>query len=73
MLKFINTKTGENITHLNFVSMVWSMAKERYEKLTGNLWCNLNMYEQNACYCIQFEDLVNEGWMMFPSEWRFEE
>lgn len=71
MLKFVNVKTGETMEHLDFVIMAWEKTKKRYEKLTGDLWCNLNAYEQNQCYCIQFEDLVNEGWKMFPSEWKF--
>lgn len=71
MLKFVNVKTGETMEHLDFVIMAWEKTKERYEKCTGNLWCNLNAYEQNQCYCIQFEDMVNEGWKMFPREWKF--
>lgn len=71
MLKFINVKTGDNMNHISFVTMVWRMSEERYEKLTGKLWCNLTAYEQNICYCIQYEDLVKEGWMMFPEKWRF--
>ena len=73
MLKFINVKTGRSMNHVDFVGVVWKKAEERYEKLTGNLWCNLNAYEQNQCYCIQFEDMINEGWRMFPDEWRFEQ
>lgn len=62
MLKFINVKTGESMSHIDFVNMVWKMSEERYNR-TGFLWCNLNAYEQNQCYCIQFEDLVrNDGW-----------
>lgn len=72
MLKFINVKTGKSMSHLDFVEMVWRKAKERYEKLTGNLWCNIDSYEQNQCYCIQFEDLIRDGWRMFPDEWRFQ-
>jgi hypothetical protein len=71
MLKFINVKTGENLDHIDFVEMVWKMAEERYNH-TGFLWCNLNSYEQNQCYCIQFEDMVRDGWTMFPDEWRFQ-
>ena len=67
MLKFININTGESSEHIDFVKMVWEMAEERYER-TGFLWCNLNAHEQNQCYCIQFEDLMNAGWRMFPSE-----
>lgn len=70
MLKFINIKTGERMEHLDFVEMVWDKAEERYES-TGELWCNLDSYEQNQCYCVQFEDLLNNGWRMFPDEWRF--
>ena len=70
MLKFINVKTGDNLDHIDFVEMVWKMAEERYNH-TGFLWCNLNSYEQNQCYCIQFDDLINEGWRMFPEEWKF--
>ena len=72
MLKFININTGENFDHIDFVTLVWAMAENRYEKLTGNLWCNLNAHEQNQCYCIQFEELINNGWKMFPKEWIFE-
>lgn len=72
MFKFINIKTGENMDHIDFVNMVWNMSEYRYEKCVGKLWCNLNAYEQNQCYCIQFEDLINSGWRMFPSEWKFE-
>ena len=70
MLKFINIKTGECVEHLDFVEMVWRQAEERHES-TGELWCNLDSYEQNQCYCVQFEDLLNNGWRMFPDEWRF--
>ena len=70
MLKFINIKTGQTMSHIDFVTMVWKEAEERYNH-TGFLWCNLDSYEQNQCYCIQFEDLINEGWKMFPDEWRF--
>lgn len=70
MLKFINIKTGEHMEHLDFVEMVWKQAEEKYED-TGELWCNLDSYEQNQCYCIQFEDLLANGWRIFPDEWRF--
>jgi hypothetical protein len=70
MLKFINIKTGKTMSHLDFVEMVWEEAEERYEH-TGFLWCNLDSYEQNQCYCIQFEDCIREGWRMFPEEWKF--
>lgn len=71
MLKFINVKTGKAVSHIDFVNMVWREAEERYNH-TGFLWCNLNAYEQNQCYCIQFEDMVRDGWRMFPDEWRFQ-
>ena len=72
MLKFINVKTGKAMSHIDFVNMVWRKAEERYNH-TGFLWCNLNAYEQNQCYCIQFEDMVlRDGWKMFPEEWRFQ-
>ena len=71
MLKFINVKTGQCMSHLEFVNTVWKEAEDRYNH-TGFLWCNLNAYEQNQCYCIQFEDMMRNGWMMFPDQWRFE-
>jgi hypothetical protein len=70
MLKFVNVNNGEVLDHIDFVEMIWEMAEARYERLTGKLWCNLDSYEQNQCYCIQFEDLINEGWKMFPKEWK---
>jgi hypothetical protein len=69
IMKFINTKTGEMMEHIDFVEMVWEEAEDRYEH-TGFLWCNLDSYEQNQCYCIQFEDYIREGWIMVPAEWK---
>ena len=64
MLKFINVKTGENLDHIDFVELVWEMAEDKYEQLTEELWCNLDSYEQNQCYCAQFEDLINNDWKL---------
>lgn len=64
MLKFTNIKTEQCMSHLDFVEMVWEEAEEKYEETTEDLWCNLNAHEQNQCYCIQFEDMIREGWRM---------
>lgn len=61
MLQFVNIKTGESMSHLDFVEMVWEEAEEKYE-LTGELWCNIDSYEQNQCYCAQFEEFIKDGW-----------
>lgn len=56
-MNFTNFKKSKNLSHTEFVSLVWEEA----EKNTPN-WCNLTKAEQIELYCKKYEEFLSADW-----------
>ena len=66
MIIFRNLATGEEKSHVEFVSFIWEEAEKKFSVRYGyDKWCALNKEEQLEKYCEEYEyQLLENDWTM---------